>query len=208
VLSGDELRWLWLACDEVEEPYHSIFRLLALSGQRLNEVAGMRREELRDDGMWHLPGSRTKNHLAHVVPLPPLAQSIIAAVPPGQNQFVFTTSAGRPPTHWSKAKSKLDAAMLALARKECGPDAVIEPWRLHDLRRGFVTGLVEIGVPPHVVEQVVNHISGTRAGVAGVYDKSQLLPERRAALQRWAAHVERVVSGAAAVKVVPLHGGR
>ena len=157
VLSGDELRWLWLACDEVEEPYHSIFRLLALSGQRLNEVAGMRREELRDDGMWHLPGSRTKNHLAHLVPLPPLAQSIIAAVPPGQNQFVFTTSAGRPPTHWSKAKSKLDAAMLALARKECGPDAVIEPWRLHDLRRGFVTGLVEIGVPPHVVEQVVNH---------------------------------------------------
>jgi integrase len=90
--------------------------------------------------------------------------------------------------------------MLTLAREERGPDAVIEPWRLHDLRRSFVTGLVEIGVPRHVVEQVVNHVSGTRAGVAGVYDKSQLLPERRAALERWAAHVERLVSGDAAAR--------
>ena len=201
VLSSDELRWFWLACDGINEPFRSIFRLLALTGQRLNEVAGMRREELRDDGTWHLPGSRTKNRLSHLVPLPALARSIIAGMPAGQTQFIFTTSAGRPPTSWSGPKATLDAAMLTLAR-ERDPDAVLEPWRLHDLRRSFVTGLVEIGVPPHVVEQIVNHVSGSRAGVAGVYDKSQLLPERRTALERWAAQVEGVVSGAPS-KVVP-----
>lgn len=201
VLSSDELRWFWLACDGINEPFRSIFRLLALTGQRLNEVAGMRREELRDDGTWHLPGSRTKNRLSHLVPLPALARLIIAGMPAGQTQFIFTTSAGRPPTSWSGPKATLDAAMLTLAR-ERDPDAVLEPWRLHDLRRSFVTGLVEIGVPPHVVEQIVNHVSGSRAGVAGVYDKSQLLPERRTALERWAGQVEGVVSGAPS-KVVP-----
>ncbi len=204
VVSSDELRRLWLACDEVEEPFRSIFRLLALTGQRLNEVAGMRREELRDDGMWHLSGSRTKNRLAHLVPLPALALSIIAGMPAGRTQFIFTTSAGRPPTSWSGPKARLDAAMLTLAQEERGPDIVIEPWRLHDLRRTFVTGLVEMGVPPHVVEQTINHISGTRAGVAGIYNKSQLLTERRAALERWAAHVERLVAGKPTEKIVNL----
>jgi integrase len=190
--------------DAFAEYVRSIFRLLALTGQRLNEVAGMRREELRDDGMWHLSGSRTKNRLAHLVPLPALALSIIAGMPAGQTQFIFTTSAGRPPTSWSGPKARLDAAMLTLAQEERGPDIVIEPWRLHDLRRTFVTGLVEMGVPPHVVEQTINHISGTRAGVAGVYNKSQLLTERRAALERWAAHVERLVAGKPTEKIVNL----
>ena len=129
VLSNDELRWFWLACDEVEEPFQSIFRSLALTGQRLNEVACMRRTELHDDGTWHLPGERTKNHRAHVAPLPVLARTIIAATPPGQNQFVFTVRVGKPPTNWSKTKSRLDGAMLAIAQKEHGPDMEIEPWR-------------------------------------------------------------------------------
>ena len=90
VLNKDEIRWFWLASDGIGEPFKSIFRLLLLTGQRLDEVAGMRRTELRDDGTWHLPGERTKNRRAHVVPLPPLARSIIAAMPAGENQFVFT----------------------------------------------------------------------------------------------------------------------
>ena len=88
-------------------------------------------------------------------------------------------------------KDRLDAAMLAAAREE--GHAVIQPWTLHDLRRTFVTGMVELHVPPHVVELVVNHISGTRAGVAGTYNRSELLPERKAALERWATHVQGLV---------------
>jgi hypothetical protein len=88
-------------------------------------------------------------------------------------------------------KDRLDAAMLAAAREE--GHAVIQPWTLHDLRRTFVTGMVELHVPPHVVELVVNHISGTRAGVAGTYNRSELLPERKAALERWATHVRGLV---------------
>jgi hypothetical protein len=76
-------------------------------------------------------------------------------------------------------------------------------WTLHDLRRTAVTGMVELGVAPHVVEMVVNHVSGHRAGVAGIYNRSEMLPERQVALQRWAAHVEGLVSGSA-VKVVAL----
>ena len=79
--------------------------------------------------------------------------------------------------------------MLAAARAERGEGTTIPPWRLHDLRRSFVTGLIELGVPPHVVERRVNHISGTRGGIAGIYNTSELLPERRAALERWATHI-------------------
>ena len=85
--------------------------------------------------------------------------------------------------------------MLANAKKERGPNAKIEPWQLRDLRRTFVTGLGELGIAPHIIELCVNHISGARAGVAGVYNRSELLPERKAALERWSAHVEGLLSG-------------
>ena len=89
-------------------------------------------------------------------------------------------------------KGRLDAAMLAAARKE--GRAVIAPWTLHDLRRTFVTGMVELRVPPHVVEVVVNHIGGTRGGVAGTYNRSELMDERKEALERWATHVVGIVA--------------
>lgn len=212
VLSQDEIRWFWLACDGVGEPFKSIFRLLLLTGQRLNEVAGMSRTELRDDGTWHLRGERTKNRRAHVVPLPPLVQSIIAAMPVGDNQFIFTTSVGKPPVSWSKTKAELDRLILALAQEERaqkgerGPDMVIEPWRLHDLRRTAVTGMAELAVRPDVIELTVNHAGGSRGGIAGVYNRSELIEERRAALECWARHIERLITGAAADKVVFLHG--
>ena len=103
----------------------------------------LRRSELHDDGSWRLPGTRTKNRRPHVVPLPALAQAIIAAVPPA-GDHVFVTSAGRPATNWSAAKAKLDRAMLAIAQEERGPSAAIEAFRLHDLRRTAVTGVAEL----------------------------------------------------------------
>lgn len=194
VLSNDEIRRFWLACNAVAEPFGTVFKLLLLTGGRLNEVAGMRHEELRDGGTsWHIPAARTKNKRAHVVPMPPLARGVIATVPRVEGAaHVFTTTGRTPISGWSKIKRCLDAAMGELP-----------PWRLHDLRRTAVTGMAELGIAPHVIELCVNHVSGSRGGIAGVYNKSELLPERRAALERWATHIEGVVSGRPA-KVTPL----
>jgi integrase len=196
-LSESETRWFWQACDEAGEPFGAIFRLLVLTGQRLGEVAGMRWDELSEDGTTlALPAMRTKNRRAHVVPLAPAAQAIIAAAPRVEGcRFVFSTTGRTPVSGWSKVKRRLDAAMVVAARAERGPDATVPPWRLHDLRRTAVTGMAELGIAPHVIEMAVNHVSGHRGGVAGVYNKSELLPERRAALERWAAHVAGLVEG-------------
>jgi integrase len=202
VLDDDEVRWFWQACDAADaplrpgapKPFAPLLKLLLLTGQRLDEVAGMTRDEL-NDGTWSLPGSRTKNKKPHVVPLSPLALDLIASMTGHKNQsqnesgFLFTTTGTSAVSGWSRMKHRLDAAMLTIARKERGAHFTIKPWRLHDLRRTAVTGMVKLSVLPHVVELVVNHISGHRAGVAGTYNKAELLPERREALKRWAAHI-------------------
>jgi integrase len=151
----------------------------------------MQRAELSDDGtIWNIPGSRTKNRKPHTVPLPPLARQILASVV-GEGGFVFTTTGDSPVSIGSKIKGRLDEAMA------------IPPWRLHDLRRTAATGMAEIGIPPHIVEAALNHVSGARAGVAGTYNRAAYAPEKKAALERWADHIAGLVSGRAA-KVVPI----
>lgn len=207
VLGSGEIKWFWLATDQVGEPFGAVFKLLLLTGSRLDEVAGMSVTELQDDGTWHLPGARTKNKRPHVVPLPQLAATIIAKVRrKSGSPLLFSTTGTTPVSGWSRAKDRLDDLMLDIAKAE-RHDAKIEPFRLHDLRRTFVTGLVELGVPPHIVELAVNHVSGVRAGVAGVYNRSQMLPERAAALQRWAAHVTGLVHGTDNVVTLPPRQG-
>jgi integrase len=118
------------------------------------------------------------------VPLPPLAREIVAQLPRiDGGRFVFSIDGRGPITGWSRTKAKLDAAMGA------------PPWRLHDLRRTAATGMAELGIAPHIVEAVLNHISGAKAGVAGTYNRAAYAPEKKAALERWAAHVEGLVSG-------------
>jgi integrase len=196
-LSEFEIYLFWRACDAVGEPFATIFKLLLLLGARLSELAGLRRDELRDDE-WHIPSGRAKNHKSHALSLPPAAQALIAAVP-GHQQIIFSTNGRTPPSGWSRAKHRLDQAMLKLAREEakaCGrnPDAVtVAAFRLHDLRRTFSTGLGERSVEPDVIELLLNHSSGLRAGIASTYNKSLRLSERRAALERWARFVALVV---------------
>jgi integrase len=180
---------------------------LLLTGARLNEVAGMTRAELHTDGSWQLPGTRTKNKRGHVVPLPPLARDLIATMPDGDG-LVFSTTGTSPVSGWSRMKRRLDAAMLALARKERGAKFTIAPWRLHDLRRTAVTGMAELGIRPDVIELTVNHVSGHRGGIAGVYNRSELLPERKAALGRWGQHLAGVVAGQAGANVTQLAKAR
>ncbi len=188
MLTDAEVAKFWRAADD--ETFGPLLKLLLLTGCRRNEVAGMRRTELSDDrATWTIPGARTKNHRVHVVPLAPLARKMIPTEDVGD--LVFTTNGRTHVSGWSKIKSRLAAAMK------------IPPWRLHDLRRTCATGMAEIGIAPHIVEACLNHVSGAKAGVAGTYNRAQYAPEKRAALERWASHVEGLVSGRKA-KVVSI----
>ena len=207
VLSNDEIRIFWRACEELPDTHKAILRLLLLTGGRRSEVNGMTRAELGAEGTWSLSGARTKNKLPHVVPLAPAAQAIIGALPRIESAegFVFTKDGKAPVGGWSRHKHELDVAMNKIARQE---GLTIAPWRVHDLRRSFVTGCAELGIPPNVIELAVNHVSGHKAGIAGIYNKSTLLPERRMALTQWADHVEGLVGERPATKVVLIAKGR
>lgn len=191
VLTNTEIVAFWRAADAERTEFGAALKLLLLTGSRLNEVTGMRRAELSDDGTtWTLPKERTKNCRAHVVPLPPLARELIETAPT-TGDLVFTTDGAHPVVVGSKIKHRLDAAM------KC------PPWRIHDLRRTAATGMAEIGIMPHVIEACLNHVGGAKAGVAGVYNRAAYGPEKAAALARWAAHVDGLVSGRVA-DYVPL----
>ena len=183
VLTDAEIVKFWSAVDAERKEFSGLLKLLLLTGCRLNEVAGMRRAELSDDGAtWSIPGERTKNKRPHIVPLAPLAREILATMA-GDGELVFTTTGRSPVSGWSRIKTSLDGAMR------------IPPWRLHDLRRTAATGMAEIGIAPHIVEAALNHISGAKAGVAGTYNRAAYAPEKRAALERWASHVQGLVCG-------------
>jgi integrase len=192
VLSGQEIVKFWAACTATGSPFGSLLKLLLLLGARLNEVAGMRRSEISDDGTWTIPGTRTKNHRTHILPLAPLARDVLGEVQPIHGvDLIFTTTGKTPVSGWSKTKRRLDGVMK------------IPPWRLHDLRRTAATGMAEIGIPPHILEAVLNHVSGAKAGVAGVYNRSLYTSEKKAALERWAVHIAGLVAGKTA-NVTPL----
>jgi integrase len=197
VLTNSEMVKFWKGTDRVSGPFRAVLQLLLLTGCRLNEIAELRWDEVSEDGAaLNLPGTRTKNHRPHTVPLAPLARGIVAGAPRIDGcTFVFTSNARSPVSGWSKTKMKLDAEMG------------VSDWVLHDLRRTAVTRMAELGVRPDVIEAVVNHVSGARAGVAGTYNRSELLAERRAALDLWAAHVAAIVAGRPAT-IVPIRRPR
>jgi integrase len=206
VRRGDEVRWFWSGCDALGEPFGPLFKLLLLKGNRLTELSRLRRDELSDNLVTvHIPGERTKNGLPIDVPLSPLARDILRAVKPVGRTFVFSTNGRTPVSGFSKIKKRLDAAMLSEARKERGEDATIPPWRLHDLRRTAASGMAGIGIAPHIVEACLNHISGAKASVAGIYNREEYEPQKRAALERWAEYLQGLVNGRPA-KVVPIRG--
>jgi integrase len=155
VLTNEELRKVWLACGD--DDFGRIIRLLALTGQRREEVGGMEWTEIAGD-IWTIPAARTKNRRAHTLPLLPAALALLPE--PNGRLWVFGVGA-RGFSGWSAAKRALDSrAQLA------------EPFRIHDIRRSVATGLAELGVLPHVIEAVLNHVSGHRAGVAGIYNRA------------------------------------
>lgn len=193
VLTDDELRLVWQAAGGLSEPFGAFVRLLILTGQRRDEVARMTADELAGD-VWTIPGSRAKNGEAHAVPLSPETLAVLAEVKRiGPGRYVFTTNGTAPVSGYSKAKAALDAAVAKLAEKEGR-----EPppgWTLHDLRRTCATGLARLGVRVEVTETVLNHKSGTRAGIVGVYQRHDFAAEKRAALDAWGRHVLGLTAG-------------
>jgi integrase len=196
VRRADELRWFWSATDSLSPQFAGLLRLLLLTGCRLGELAELRFDELSDDlATLRLPGTRTKNNLGHNVFLAPFARDMLASVPRFANcRFVFSTNGKSPVSGFSKMKRQLDAAMLARAQEERGPDTVIPAWRVHDLRRSCATGMAGIGIAPHIVEACLNHVSGSKASVAGTYNRETYEREKRDAWERWAVHVQALLS--------------
>lgn len=195
VLSDSETLEVWRAIDSLGSLWGPMVKLLLLTGQRLNEVAGMRWSEIdTDSGTWVLPAARTKNKREHEVPLTETARSVLAAIPRMSIEYkpvplVFTTTGRTPMSGFSSAKRALDKAILE-ARQSEDPEAKPMPhWTFHDLRRTVTTGLARLGIHPHVADALLNHKSGAITGVAAVYNRHAYLDERRRALEAWEAHV-------------------
>lgn len=195
VLSLEELRLIWLAAPAND--FGRIIKLLMLTGAREAEIAKLQRGELRDDAIL-LPSARTKNGLEFLIPLAPAARAIIddqLTIQDPDRELVFGRRGSGPFGDWSKSKKRLDVAI------EAQRGATLAPWRIHDLRRSFATHAGEsreeggIEVEPHIVEAVLNHRSGFRAGVASTYNHQKYEPQKRAALNRWAEHLLAFIEG-------------
>jgi integrase len=194
VLTEPELVEVWLACRD--EDYGHIVKLLILTGQRRQEIGDLAWSEIDLAGAQiEIPAERTKNHRPHLVPLSAEALAILSAVERrGDRELVFGLGEGGF-SGWSKAKAELDER-IAAARRAAGIKRM-GLWVLHDLRRSFVTHINERKfAPPHVVEALVNHVSGHLAGVAGVYNKAVYLDERREAFDLWGRHLSTLIDKA------------
>jgi integrase len=207
VLSDAELRWLWPACDEIGWPFGPLAKLLLLTAQRRDEVAGMTWAEVDiDKAVWTIPRHKAKNDREHEVALSAAAIAVLQSLP-CFGDLVFTTTLKTPVSGFSKSKRRLDVAMLAAKRAGVGTHKgeAIPNWTLHDLRRTATTGMARLKIPPHVVDRILNHTGGAIRGVAAVYNRFEYLDERRAALEAWGRYVEELITPASS-NVIPLHG--
>jgi integrase len=192
VLANDELRLIWNALDD--SAYSDILRLLTLTAARRNEIGDLRWSEVNlGQAVISLPAERTKNSRPFDIHLSPMALAILRDRPRRAGSECVFTAGANGFRGWSKLKIELDARIGAIA-----------PWRLHDLRRTVSTRMHdELGIAPHIVEAVLNHVSGHRSGVAGVYNRATYSKEKAIALARWAERLGAIVSGEPSV-VVPM----
>lgn len=204
VLSDDELRALWKACDGLGYPFGPMFKTLILTGQRREEVASMTWREI-DAGnkTWTLPRERVKTDKAHDVPLSDEAAKVLDKLPRVAGAgLVFTTTGDTPVSGFSRAKSNVDEKMAELLGAE------LEPWRLHDIRRTVASGMARLGIGIAVIEKILNHTSGTFGGIVGVYQRHEFADEKRRALDAWGSYVVALVNNQKTDNVVRLELGR
>jgi integrase len=214
VLGDEEIRLAWRAFAAIGWPFGPIGKLLLLTGARRSEIADASWKEIDLDAKTlTLPGSRTKNDKPHVIPLSEPAVEIIKALPriEGKAGLVFSTTGATSVSGFSRSRELIQRAMVAELRKAAlerseDPDKVEAPppWTLHDLRRAVATNLQKLGVRLEVTEAVLNHVSGSRAGIVGVYQRHEYAAEKRAALDAWARRLDAIVTGAMTANVVEL----
>ena len=182
VLTDNELKKVWNALED--NTFGRIVKLLILTGQRENEIANLTRDMI---GEWQitLPATLTKNSREHVLPISSLGRSILQAASEATTSQLLFHALGRPESTfngWSKCKAALDRR------------SSVTNWRLHDLRRTYATNLQRLGVKHEVIECLLNHISGYRSGVAGVYQRHTFLPEMREAVEIYEKWLQSLLS--------------
>ena len=205
VLSDQELVACWQAADAEGAPFGHIVQLLIATGQRREEVVAMDWSEIEfDDASWVIPAERSKNGIAHIVPLNAQALAVLEVLGAKNRRrgLVFTTTGKTAVSGISKFKRRLDDAMLDLLAEtaaEAGlaaDEVKLAPWRLHDIRRTVATGLQKLGVRFEVTEAVLNHVSGAKSGISGVYQRYGWDVEKTAALAAWSRCLDGLVSAA------------
>ena len=182
VLDDNELARIWRACGD--DDHGRCIQLLILVGARRREIGDIAWSEFNfEQGTWTLPAARSKNGRAHTLPLLPSMLAIIKAVPrmAGRDQLFGARAAGL--TGWARGKAVLDERTS------------VKNWTTHDIRRSVATRMADLGIMPHVIEQILNHQSGHKAGPAGIYNKSSYEREVRSALALWHDHLRTLVAG-------------
>lgn len=193
-LDDKELTQLWLACGD-DPIFGAAIRIMALTGARRSEVAEMAWSEIDEqERLWTLPAARSKSKREHKVPLSPLAWNIIKAVPRVGDTYVFSTTGKGPIANFHHIKDRLDAKLK-----------FAEHWQFHDIRRSVASSLQRLKVRLEVIEAALGHLSGSFRGIVGTYQRHDFADEKRIALEKWADHVTRLVSGKPA-KVVQFKG--
>jgi integrase len=183
VLDDAELVRIWKACGD--DDYSRVIKLLVLTACRRLEVGGMCWSEI-NQGTWTLPSTRSKNGREHALPVTSLMREIIEAVPHVHGRDnLFGAKADSGFSQWATNKRWLDERL-----------GEMKAWRLHDIRRSVATGMADIGIAPHIIETILNHKSGHKSGVAGIYNRARYYHEVTIAMQRWSDHIIAVITGA------------
>jgi integrase len=195
VLTDHEVKVIWNACGD--DDFDRVVRLLILTGCRRQEIGGLEWNKINfDTGVLTIPAERTKNGRALELALPPMALNILRSTPRRRDYVFGDVGAGF--TSWSNATAAL--------KQRIG--VPLAPWRLHDLRRTAATRMAEIGIMPHIIEAILNHVSGHKGGVAGIYNRAAYAEQTRIALAKWADHIEALVTGKRPSTVVKLPNRR
>jgi integrase len=195
-LDMHEVRRVYVTADMLGYPLGGYLKMLFLTGQRRTEVGAMRWADLDlDAGAWTLSSGETKSARAHLVPLPPQAVAILK-VTPRLGEFVWTTNGRTYLSGFTHVKARLDALLAAQGTP-------LKTWRLHDIRRTVATHMVRLGVTETIVGRVLNH--APQGVTARTYALHSYEPEKRSALTRWAAEIDRAVAGKSIDNVVAIN---
>ena len=197
VLSSEEIRRLWsdLNGARMADQIKLALRIALVTGQRIGEVLSMERSDIdHDKAKWNIPAEKSKNGLAHSVPLSSLAISLVDQAEIREGALLFQ-SRPRKPVDGEKA---LDASSVAHALRRCLPALGFadNPFRVHDLRRTAATGMAELGIAESTIARVLNHKSEIGKTITGrVYIQHGYESEKRQALEAWAARLTEIVAG-------------